>query len=115
MIVLKEIKLSDIIFGERFREDLGDLSDLVASFKKEGVITPLAVRDNEDGTCLLLAGGRRYTAALKAGLETVPVRCYPNTINEQEMRSIELMENVCRKDLDWAEKAKLSKKIWKRS
>jgi len=112
MILLKEVALKDIIFGERFREDLGNLSDLVESFKKEGVITPLAVRDSEDGTYLLLAGGRRYTAAIKANLETVPVRCYPSTISEQEMRSIELMENICRKDLDWAEKAKLSKKIW---
>ena len=112
MIELKEIPVSSIIYGIRFREDLGDISDLVASFKKEGVISPLAVKGNPDGTYLLLAGGRRYTAAMKAGLSTVPVRCYPDSISEQEMRSIELMENICRKDLDWAEKAKLSKRIW---
>lgn len=112
MITLKEIPLSSVIFGERFREDLGNVNELVESFKKEGIIQPLAVRANEDGTYLLLAGGRRFTAATKAGLETVPVRCYPSSLSDLEMRSIELMENVCRKDLEWHEKAKLSKEIY---
>lgn len=112
MIVLKEVMVSDIISEGRFREDLGDVDSLVLSFKKEGVIQPLAVRDNEDGSYKLLAGGRRYDAAVKAKLETVPVRCYPADISELEMRSIELMENVCRKDLSWIEDAKLKKEIY---
>jgi len=111
VISLKEIPLKTITFGERFREDYGDLSDLVASFKKEGVIQPLAVCEQEDGSYLLLAGGRRYMAADKAGLESVPVRCYPATLSELERRSIELMENICRKDMDWLEAAKLKKEI----
>jgi ParB family chromosome partitioning protein len=111
MISLKEVPTTSIIYGERFREDMGDIAMLIESMKKEGVIQPLAVRDNEDGTYLLLAGGRRYTAASRAGIETVPIRCYPSSLSELEMRSIELMENVCRKDLDWLEAAKLKKEI----
>jgi len=112
MITLKEVPLTSITFGERFREDLGDINELVLSIKKEGIIQPLAVRENSDGTYLLLAGGRRYTAAQKAGIEVVPVRCYPSTLSDIEMRSIELMENICRKDLDWRERAKLSEEIY---
>ncbi|MFA6973093.1 MAG: ParB/RepB/Spo0J family partition protein [Gallionella sp.] len=112
MISLKEVPLCSITYGERFREDLGDLSELIFSMKKEGIIQPLAVRDNEDGTYLLLAGGRRYTAATKAGFETVPVRCYPASLSELERRSIELAENIYRKDLDWKDRAKLSKEIY---
>jgi len=110
-IVLKVIPLSSIIEGERFREDYGDLNDLILSFKKEGIIQPLAVRDNEDGTYLLAAGGRRYRAALKAEIAEVPVRCYRHDLSNLELRSIELMENICRKDMDWLEAAKLKKQI----
>jgi len=111
MYNLKEVPTSSIIIEERFRKDLGDLSMLIESFKHEGIIQPLAVRENEDGTHTLAAGGRRLTAAIKAGIETVPIRCYPSTLSDLEMRSIELMENVCRKDLDWLEAAKLKKEI----
>ncbi len=108
---LKEIAIESILVGDRFREDLGDLAMLIESFKREGIIQPLAVRENSDGTYSLLAGGRRYTAATRANLATVPVRCYPATLSEIEMRSIELMENTCRKDLTWLESAKLKKEI----
>lgn len=111
MIDLKIVPTSSIIFEKRFREDYGNIDQLIESMKKEGIIQPLAVRDNNDNTYTLLAGGRRMTAALKAKIESLPVRCYPSTLNELEMRSIELMENVCRKDLDWLEAAKLKKEI----
>jgi len=111
MYNLKEVPTSSIIIEERFRKDYGDLSMLVESFKHEGIIQPLAVRENEDGTHTLAAGGRRLAAAIKAEIETVPIRCYPPTLSDLEMRSIELMENVCRKDLEWLETAKLRKEI----
>jgi ParB/RepB/Spo0J family partition protein len=111
MIVLKEVPTASIIFGNRFREKLGDISGLIESMKQEGVIQPLAVTDNEDGTYTLLAGGRRITAAIKANIESLPVRCYPSTLSELERRSIELMENIQRLDLDWLEAAKLKKEI----
>ena len=111
IIEMKIVPTASISLGTRFREDIGDVSMLVESFKHEGIIQPLAVQDSGDGTFLLLAGGRRLTAAIKAEIETVPVRCYPATLSELERRSIELMENVCRKDLEWLEAAKLKKEI----
>jgi ParB/RepB/Spo0J family partition protein len=111
MIELKEIPIESIIYGDRFREDFGDLNMLIESMKREGIIQPLAVRSNDDGTYNLLAGGRRYMAAVKACLLSIPVRCYPATLSELEMRSIELMENVARKDMGWLESSKLKSEI----
>lgn len=108
---MKVIPLKSIVIGKRFREDYGDLSELVLSFKKEGIIQPIAVRDNEDGTYDLAAGGRRCAAAEKAEIEFVPVRCFKRDLSELDLRSIELMENLCRKEMDWLEAAKLKKEI----
>lgn len=108
---LKLISPSSIEVGSRFREDVGDISDLVLSFKKEGVIQPLAVMAKDGGDYLLLAGGRRLAAAKKAELPTVPVRIYPSTLTELERRSIELYENIIRKDMPFQDELKLKAEI----
>lgn len=107
---LKTIHIDEIVVGTRFREDYGDLDSLVLSLKKEGIIQPLAVMEEGD-SYILLAGGRRYAACDKAGITEIPVRIYPDGLSDMEMRSIELMENVCRKDLTWVEATNLKKEI----
>jgi DNA modification methylase len=112
MIDLRVVSIEKITFGERFRDDYGDLDTLAASLKKEGIIQPLAVRSCVgDEEYILLAGGRRYKACLQAGISEIPVRVYPDTLSDMEMRSIELMENVARKDLSWQEATNLNKEI----
>lgn len=108
---LKVVKVDTIIIGERFRKEMGDIDQLALSFKKEGIISPLAMKDNGDGTYTLLAGGRRIAAAQKAGFKDVPARIYPQELTELEMRSIELMENLERKEMNWVEAAKLKAEI----
>lgn len=110
-IELKVIPTNAIKTGDRFRKDYGDLNQLIVSFREEGIIQPLAVKDMGDGTYLLAAGGRRFAAALAAKIEEIPVRIYPPELNEFQLRSIELMENIARKDLDWVETAKLREEI----
>ena len=105
------VQRKDIIFGERFRKDYGDIQELMESFKTDGIIQPLTVKDNKDGTYTLLAGGRRFTAATQLGIDEIPVRIYTKDLNDLEMRNIELMENVVRKDLNWAEAARLRTEI----
>ena len=92
---------------------MGEILDsLAASIKKEGIIQPLAVRACAGGEeYILLAGGRRYKACQQAGVTNIPVRIYPDNLSELEMRSIELMENVARKDLSWVEATNLNKEI----
>jgi ParB/RepB/Spo0J family partition protein len=103
---LKHIDLTIITVGERFREDYGDLDELIASIREKGIIQPLSVDSNMN----LLAGGRRHAAATKLGLPTVPV-IIREFIDEIDSREIELMENVYRKDFGWAEQAKLTERI----
>jgi len=113
-IEMKVVKLSDIELGERVREDYGDLDELAESLKTNGFIQPLAVVKNEGGDApyLLLAGGRRYTAAKLVGIEEVPVRIFPSKLTEAERKSIELIENIHRKNLTWQEEVKLRKQIY---
>jgi ParB/RepB/Spo0J family partition protein len=65
---------------------------LVASVKSQGIIQPLLI--NKDG--MILAGHRRYAAALEIGLARVPVRVIPEKNNH---RLIPLIENLQRSDL----------------
>lgn len=108
---LKVVSRTSILVETRAREDYGDIDYLAESMKKDGVIQPLAVKANGDGTYRLLAGGRRIKAAEKAGIMELPVRIYPETLPEYEMLSIELMENMARKDLSWLEQARLKTQL----
>ena len=110
---LETVLVNDIECIDRAREDLGDLDELVNSFKKYGVIQPLAVA-TITGSLVpyrLLAGGRRYEAAKLAGIKEIPAKIYLDELSEMQMKSIELEENLRRKDLTFIEKCKLTKEI----
>ncbi len=84
-----------------FKEE--DLADLAASIREHGVIQPLIVLMNNDGTFTLIAGERRLQASQRAGLKTVPV--IHRQANNQELLEIALIENVQRSDLNAMEEA----------
>ena len=54
------------------RRDLGDLSTLINSIKKRGILQPLVVSEGDDGRYEIVLGHRRYLAALEAGLRELP-------------------------------------------
>ena len=57
---------------DNVRTSLGELADLVRSVKATGIVVPLLVLPaNAAGVHHIVAGHRRYAAAVKAGLETV--------------------------------------------
>jgi len=114
------VSLNDIDFGDRFRDDYGDLAQLMLSIETEGLIQPLAIMENEekDGKpYTLLAGGRRFkalTALVEKGKfngDSIPTRVYPPLQSELEIRSIELAENLQRKDLSFVEELQLKDAI----
>ena len=78
------------------------IAELAASIKSKGVLQPLLVKKNGSGY-QLIAGERRLRAALKAGLQTVPV--IVKDVNEQDVREIALIENLQREDLNVIEEA----------
>jgi ParB family chromosome partitioning protein len=85
------------------RANLGDLSDLVASISKHGILEPLLVRKRSEGKYELISGERRFHAALEAGLSEVP--CMELHVEDTEALEIALIENLQRKDLDPFEEA----------
>ena len=113
-VEVKIVPLTSIWSTERFREDLGEIHDLAHSIKTYGVIQPLAVNAVEGPhgePYKLLAGGRRFEACKRVEIEEVPVRIYPNELNEYQSRLIELEENIQRKDLTYIEDVNLKREI----
>ena len=78
------------------RQVMGDLSELMASIAEKGIIEPLVVRQRGD-RFQIIAGERRYQAAVQVGLSELPgvIRDADDT----EMMEIALVENLQRKDL----------------
>ena len=87
---------------EQPRVEIGDLSELTSSIQQNGVLEPLLVKPNGDGTWMIIAGERRWRAANLAGLSEVP--CIEFDIDEKTIAEIALIENLQRKDLTiWEE------------
>jgi ParB family chromosome partitioning protein len=84
------------------RQAMGDLSELVASVAEKGIIEPLVVRQM-GGRYQIIAGERRYHAAVQVGLGDVPV--VVRDVSDAEVMEIALVENLQRKDLTAFEEA----------
>lgn len=91
------------------RKDLGDLSELEASIAVHGIVQPLVVSATGYNDYLLIAGERRYTAANRLGLKTVPA--IVRTIEEHTRLEVQLIENIHRKDLNPLEEALSYKRL----
>ncbi|HEY3093193.1 MAG TPA: ParB/RepB/Spo0J family partition protein [Vicinamibacterales bacterium] len=84
------------------RQVMGDLSELMASVSEKGVIEPLIVRQR-GGRYQIIAGERRYHAAVQVGLREVPVVI--REVDDAEVMELALVENLQRKDLTAFEEA----------
>jgi len=84
------------------RQVMGDLSELMASVAEKGVIEPLIVRQR-GGRYQIIAGERRYHAAVQVGLRDIPV--IVREVDDGEVMELALVENLQRKDLTPFEEA----------
>ena len=84
------------------RQVMGDLSELMASVAEKGIIEPLIVRQR-GGRYQIIAGERRYHAAVQVGLREVPVVI--REVDDAEVMELALVENLQRKDLTAFEEA----------
>jgi ParB family transcriptional regulator, chromosome partitioning protein len=84
------------------RQMMGDLSELAASIAEKGILEPLVVRQRGD-RYQLVAGERRYQAAVLAGLGQLPVVF--RDADDAEVIELALVENLQRKDLTAFEEA----------
>lgn len=84
------------------RQVMGDLSELIASIAEKGLLEPLIVRQRGD-RFQIVAGERRYQAAVQVGLGELPVVI--RDVDDTEMLELALIENIQRKDLTPFEEA----------
>jgi len=84
------------------RQVMGDLSELMASIAEKGIIEPIIVRQR-GRRYQIVAGERRYQAAVQVGLREVPIVI--REVDDNEVIEIALIENIQRKDLTPFEEA----------
>ena len=89
-------------FQPRRTFDDAKIEELAASIRNQGIIQPLVVRRKGDGY-ELIAGERRWRAAMKAGLNHVPV--VVRDASDHEALQLALVENLQREDLNPIEEA----------
>ena len=89
-------------FQPRRTFDEAKLEELAASIRHQGIIQPLVVRPQGDGF-ELIAGERRWRAAMRAGLSRVPVVI--RNASDHEALQLALVENLQREDLNPIEEA----------
>lgn len=91
-----------------------EIDDLSASIKEKGVLSPILVRPlpSQAGQFQIIAGERRWRAAQKAGLKTVPV--IVRELDDLEVLEIGIIENVQREDLNPIEEARAYKVLMER-
>ncbi len=74
------------------------LEELATSIKELGVISPITLKQNPDGTFLIIAGERRYRACKKIGLGSIPA--YIRKAEDEQVMEMALIENIQREDLN---------------
>lgn len=109
---IQEISIDNIVPNpDQPRRDFDEesLEELASSIRELGIVQPLTLRLADDGTHQIIAGERRWRAARKAGLASVPA--YVRTANDMEVTEMALIENIQREDLNAVEVALAFKKL----
>ena len=81
------------------RKNLGDLSELIDSIRKKGILEPIIVRRNGD-RYQIVAGERRFKAFLELSRNDWEIPCVVVEADDRQALEISLVENLQRKDLD---------------
>ncbi|HEU4318500.1 MAG TPA: ParB/RepB/Spo0J family partition protein [Acidimicrobiia bacterium] len=97
----------------RSRFDDEALSELAASIKEVGVLQPVVVTRDAAGNHFLIAGERRWRAATKAGLDTIPAVVRGSSGASTLIEA--LVENLQRQDLTPLEEAHAYKQLLENS
>jgi len=87
------------------RKDFNEeaLLELVASIKAQGLMQPIVVRPRPQGGYELIAGERRWRAAQRAGMKTIPALIRDAT--DEQASAMTIVENIQREDLNPLEEA----------
>lgn len=101
MTEMAEIAVTEIVPNPtqpRSRFDEEALDELADSIRTLGVIQPITVRRRNDGKYIIISGERRWRAAQRADLETLPA--YIREVDDENLHAMALVENIQRQDLN---------------
>ena len=104
---VKDIEVSKIKpgrFQPRSNFDKDKLAELTESIKKQGVLSPILVRELGLNEFEVIAGERRLRSSKMAGLKTIP--CLVDQKKDKDALISALIENLQREDLNPVEEAK---------
>jgi len=96
-----KLPISEIIVGERRREEMGDIQRLAESIQQFTLLHPIVVDEQKN----LVAGGRRLMACKSLGWREIEAT-FLGELSDKQRQEIELEENLRRKDLTEIEKSR---------
>jgi ParB family transcriptional regulator, chromosome partitioning protein len=92
--MIVKLPISDIIIKSRIRIDIGDVSDLMESISKYGLLNPITVTEDHE----LIAGFRRLEACKALSMTEIECNIVP-VQSKIDKLLIEADENLTRKEL----------------
>ncbi len=98
---MAEIAIADIVPNPtqpRTQFDEEALDELADSIRQLGVIQPVTVRKSSNGKYIIISGERRWRAAQRADLKTLPA--YIREVDDENLHAMALVENIQRQDLN---------------
>lgn len=102
---LRSVRVDEIRanpFQPRGHIEEDDLRELMSSIQANGVLQPVILRPRDDGY-ELIAGERRWRAAMMAGLAEIPA--IVREASDRQVAILALLENLQREDLHFFEEA----------
>jgi len=103
---LDEIFLKNIVVKEQVRTKFNDesIKDLAKNIEINGLIQPLVLHKDKNGSYRLICGERRFRALSFNKAEKAPCFVLENK-TEEELMAIQFSENSSREELHWVDKA----------
>jgi ParB family chromosome partitioning protein len=88
------------------------IEEMAGSLKADGQLQPILVRwSDEEGKWVIVAGERRYRAALKAGMESLLCQIEESEMSKEDVLIKQLVENCLRENLRPIEQARAFKTL----
>ena len=89
-----QINVNDIVIKHRIRVNLGNLTQLMESMRRHGLMNPILITQNRE----LIAGNRRLESAKRLGWTTIEARII-DSLDEADKVEMEIDENLHRRSL----------------
>lgn len=96
-------------YQPRRQFDQQQLEELASSIRQYGILQPIILKKISSREYIIIAGERRYRAAILAGM--TEVAAIIRDLNDQEMAEIAIIENLQRENLNYFEEAEGFKKL----